>query len=346
MTTETKFVPTEIWTPESDELEESIERAIHELNQKKPEQLIDELKQKVQKSPEGIQYAVLDGDRPTEYSDTDALVLFTTHANTITSNNLVRAEFIREAARFAGVRDDKGRLKPVIMLGSPGVKGSKPRLEQGDKELIRSGYFGPLAKEMLKAVSTKGIGRVSLLGFSEGADMATAGARYGYSANLDVGSLAVGDPAVVEERSQLALAKDFLKSGSSFQKAIEDSGIDAQKVALGAKPWSWNRNKDFTRFGVTALLDPVNRDLWKGLTHNSFEYALKEVLDGGGLDKIIVAYGERSSITKPEVIEPILERVNHKYEPEVLSTIKVQEATHAWGDNLSLLAKLYMRALT
>src|SRR6266478_2698267 len=108
--------PTEIWTPNDKnfELGVAIEDARREMNSRRPDWLIHELRQNIRQSDSGVVYAVLKGSRPTQYSETDALVIFNPFANTATDNMLVRAEFIRRVAEKANVRDDKDKLKPVI----------------------------------------------------------------------------------------------------------------------------------------------------------------------------------------------------------------------------------------
>lgn len=345
------FKPTEIWTPSSEDFDygEAVRKAVENFNHQNPKRLIHELKQKVKRSAGGVQYAVLDGGQPQAYSPTEALVVFNPFANTATANMLVRAEFIREVAKNADIRDAQGKLKPVIMLASPGARGSKIKLTPGERSKVRQGELGPVARELLRAVGEKEYGQIALLGFSQGADVALAGARSAYDANLDTHAIAVGDLAGVKERSQGKLAADFLKSGSSFQKAIEASGLVAQQKAIGAKPYSFNRNKDFVRFGGAALFNSNNRDLWRGLTHSSFEARMGQIFDERTVDRTIrtvVGYGgDKDTISNPRDIEPAIENLYQEFGPDSFISIKVEDGTHAWGDQLPLLAKLYMRAL-
>ncbi|MGH7195308.1 MAG: hypothetical protein ACREGA_00850 [Candidatus Saccharimonadales bacterium] len=216
------------------------------MNQKNPLELIDDLRAKVRYAENGAAYALMDGDNPDEYSKTDALVTFNPYANRATPHMLVRAEFIREAAKFSDVRDEAGKLKPVIMLASPGLGGSNIKLSREDRKQIRNGDIGPFAKELLQAVSALDIGRVSLLGYSQGADVALAGANINQAVNLDTDRLAIGEPVGVEPRTMPQLGKDFLKIGNKdFQDAMDRSGLEVLKSAfknplqeLGAFAWS------------------------------------------------------------------------------------------------------------
>lgn len=342
-----EFQPTEIWHPGSSvfELGEAIENARREINEKNPAQLIHELRNSVARSDGGIVHAELKGNHPEVYSDTDALVMFNPFANTATPNMLVRAEFVREAAKNADIRDEAGKLKPVIMLASPGIFGSRLRLNENEKKQIRSGNLGPAAKELLGAVSAQEYGRIALLGFSQGADMAISGARGAYDANLDAYALSIGDPAGVKNRAWYGLGLDFMESGGQLQEQIEQGGIDAQMKAIGKSPLSFARNKDFIRFGFVSLT-PTNRAIWSALTKDTFLDHMQEVLDDGTLDKVIVGYGGQSDIAKPTLIESHLAELHNGLTDNRLTSIRVEGKNHSWGDHLPLLAKLYLKALT
>ncbi len=337
-----EFIPTEIWTPtpELSQLDEPIQRALYEMNQQNPDQLIDTLKQSVEHSEGGVTFAMLKGENPSDYSDAEALVVFNPFANAATPNMLVRAEFIREVAKYSDVRDVDGKLKPVVMLASPGLGGSKLRLTKEERCELKQGELGPAARELLRAVSEKEVGQVSLLGFSQGADVALAGARSAYSANLDTHAVAVGDPAGVEVRSMPKLAGDFFKAGAGdLKKVVAATGLDVQKKALGSGM------VDFTRFGISAAR-PFNLALYKGLGNNVFEQRVQEILDEGVVDKLVVGYGANSAIAKPENIEPAIERLYEQNGQDSFISVRVDEGKHTWGDQLTVLSKLYMRAVS
>lgn len=293
---------------------------------------------RVERSDNGIAFAILKGERPEEYSSTEALVTFNPFGNTASPNMLVRAEFIREVAYFANIRDGQGKLKPVIMLAAPGVKGSKLKLSKEERKEIKKGELGPAAKELLHAVSEKGIGRIALLGFSQGADVALAGARTGYSANLDVEDVSIGDPAGVKDRNPLALGRDFAKAAPGLEAAANRTGLRVLRPAREVKG-------EFSRFYISAI-QPINSMvIAKALGVNSFESRMQEILDEGKVNNLVVGYGAESTISNPKDIEPAMARLYERNGEEAFTSIKVEGGTHAWGDQLTLLAKLYMRAL-
>ena len=272
--------------------------------------------------------------------------MFNPFANSATDNMLVRAEFIREVAKSANIRDETGKLKPVIMLASPGVHGSKLNLDRDEKRQIRHGDLGPAAKELLGAVAARGYGKVALLGFSGGADMALAGARLAYSRNLDIGGLSIGDPAGVENRESLSiLAKDFYAAAPNLEQSAREFGLAALDEARSGKG-------EYTRF-ILSGLHPINWSvIARGLGHDLFEENMQTVINEDRmlkrtLDKV-VGYGGTSAITKPELIEPSLARLRDRImdEDNRLISIRVDGKDHSWGDQLPLLAKLYLKALT
>lgn len=338
-------VPSEIWTPQTGDfkLGYAIEAARQEMNTQNPARLIHALNRGVKRSASGIVYSVLKGERPDEYSVTDALVMFNPFGNTATPNMLVRSEYIRLVAEQENIRDDLGKLKPVIMIASPGIFGSKLKLSKAEKAQVRSGELGSIAQKILVSVSAQEYGKVSLLGFSMGADLALAGAQNAYNCNLDLEKIAVGDPVGVEARSSLELALDFLKSGGQFQESIASGKLTTQQRTIGKSTISVRRNVDFTRFAIVSLT-PTNRMLWTALGKNSFEDQVSRLLDNNDISKLVVGYGGISDITKPEVIEPQLGRLQSK-SGDRLTSIRVESKNHSWGDQLPLLAKLYMKAL-
>lgn len=343
MTNPKEFTPTEVWTPETADpaFDEVIEKAQREMNSQNPEQLIDALKYKVDRSEQGIVYAVLDGNTPDErreYSATDALVMFNPFANTATSNMLVRSEFLRLAAKNADVRDSDGKLKSIIMLASPGVHGSKLKLSRQEKKRISNGDLGPAAEEYLQTVRELEFGHIALLGFSQGADMAVAGTRSASKANLDPDSLSVGDPASIEDRGLVVLAKDFNAAAPDLESTALRSGLNALDNARHER---WG----YTEFAASALYPANWYRLGKAMGKSSFETNMQAVLDNSGLDRVVVGYGGKSTISPPEYIEPTLARLRSRIEEGQLLTIKVKDASHAWGDDLTLLAKLYLKSL-
>ncbi len=335
--TSDEFKPTEIWTPNKTEfyLEPAILAARESMNRENTDELIHKLLSKVERD-NGLAYAVLNGDSPAEYSSTDAIVMFDTFSVGPSANRLARAEFIRRVAKQAGVTDSDGKFKPVIFLASPGP-GSNLHLSPEQRRGLKNGEMGIAAQEMLAVVRKKEIGQVALAGFSQGAAMAAAAARQAFNSGLDIKSLSVGDPPTVEARKPYTqLQPDFMKD-TDFAPAIEATGLNIQGSTL-----NW---VDMLRAGA-GMLRPINHSIIKAMSSDTFEANVQELIDEGILDKIVVGYGSDSKITKPGFIEPALHRLSQRDTDEILTTIKVVGANHTWGDNLPVLAKLYLRALT
>lgn len=334
VTNKNTFVPNEVWRID-DSLEGPIERARYNMNQKDSEALLHGLQNQVETAENGVKFAILRGQNPAEYSDREALVVFNPYANAATPNMLIRCEFIREVAQACDIRDEDGKLKPVIMLASPAMGGSKVKLSREERKIVSSGDLGPAASELLHAISASEFGKVALLGYSQGADMALAGARRANSSNLDLSGLSIGDPVGIKTRTLFELGWDFLKAAPDMGRVIDRSSVKAQDVY-----------RDKKRAFMAGLLPNTVRswNIVRGMTHNSFEAAIQQVLDEGRLDKVTVAYGSKSSLSTPDVIEPVLERLRGVDGKSIVTSVRVDGATHAWDNQLPLLAKLYMRA--
>jgi len=336
------FNPTEIWpNNEHPELDEAIQKSIDTLNKQNPDKLIYDLLQSVEKSEKGIAYAVITANDYEGYSKEEALVLFSPFANTMAPNNLVKARFIAEAAKDADIRDDQGKLKPVVLLSSPGSD-SSIQLSWDERRVIKSGDLGPAAKELLHVVAEKDFGHVALLGFSLASSLARTAAAEAYGSNLDINALSIGDDPQVEARPLIKLASDFFKATiPDLKKAVEDTGLKAQNEAYN------NGTVYGINFLVSTFARPAaNHYIYRGLAKDTFEQQMSEVLAESKIDRIVVGYGSASEITKPAKIEPSLQRLYEMYGLDSFTSIKVNGGKHTWGDELTLLAKLYMLALT
>jgi hypothetical protein len=337
-----RFTPTEIWTPDMDP-DEPILKAVEKINAQDPKLLLHRLEKQVYTAENGVVYALLNGEKPAEYSSTDAMVIFNPFANCATPNMLRRCEFIRLVAAEYGISDSDGKLMPVIMLASPGVAGTRfvPQLEHHQRQETRWGNFGPYAQELLKAVEAQDFGRIALMGYSQGADVAMAGYSAASMINLDPIGISVGDPVGVMHRTKKELRHDFMQAGiRQLKESIARSGIEHQKETQGVN--------DFIRFMISSL-DDVNQDIYEGMGLEKFRFSLyraaREHSSHNREGKIVVGYGSNSAIARPEELETGLRMAERTAgRNDILTTIRLNGANHTWGDQLTLLAALYMRA--
>jgi pimeloyl-ACP methyl ester carboxylesterase len=341
-----EFQPTEIWTPSSDDFEygEAVEKARHAINQKRPEQVIAEVQESVETANNGVVLALPKGDNPDEYSNTEGILLLNSFANPASPLRLVHAEFMRLAAVHHDIHDSDGKLIPVIMAASPGERNdplatSLP-LSSEEKTDIKQGEFAPYAKEVLQAVSEKGIGKISIWGFSYGADIALSASQHAYLANLDVNASAVGDPVGVKDRNTLRLGFNFLQSGS-LDSVVAAGNMPVQKMASEI---TGDTLKDYLDWAVhAAALNPLNRDILRGLGKSTFENKVQHILLAGRTTKLVVGYGGKSSIAKPKVVEPALRRLHNMDINSSLTSIRVEGVRHSWSDHFMLLGKFYLK---
>lgn len=91
---------------------------------------------------------------------------------------------------------------------------------------------------------------------------------------------------------------------------------------------------------ILKVVDDMNREG----NPKHLENTIQQLLDAGMADMLTIAYGGNSAIAKPEMIEPAIAYLYEHNGRDIFTSIKVASAKHAWGDQLTLLAKLYMRA--
>ncbi|MGH7195309.1 MAG: hypothetical protein ACREGA_00855 [Candidatus Saccharimonadales bacterium] len=79
------------------------------------------------------------------------------------------------------------------------------------------------------------------------------------------------------------------------------------------------------------------------MSKSSFESYAQKVLEATDISKFVIAYSSDSTITRTGAIESWLRRLR-QFSGDKLLPIKVDGANHSMGDQLTLLAQIYMRA--
>jgi hypothetical protein len=281
--------------------------------------------------------AIMSGDNPSEYSESDAFVMFSPVAHGASPNMLVQSEFLRRVFKKAGAVDDQGKYKPVVFLASPElIKGSDLRLNDYERRLIADGDQGSFVRPMMDAVTWRGYGSVALAGFSQAGTLVLRAASEFNSPNLDITKVASGASPNNQRRGYPRIGLDFFKTGTkALRQSIELGGLDAQKAVINAA----DGRRTLFSFPI-----PDNRSLIHGLGVNNIKDVIQQLLDEGRIHGLVSAYGSEDLLTKPKYIEPILQDLHNVDINKILTSIKVKGANHAWGDYLPLLAKLYTKA--
>lgn len=346
------WTPDQIWRPYDHdyEVEAPIQRAVERMNGREYGELVNDLRSRVEyyrpdeRYEQGMAMAVLDGGNPEAYSTTDALVLFNPFANGATDNMLIRSEFVRLCAEESEVRDEDGKLLPVVMVASPSQTSELHLSQNEELEIKESGNFSDVAEKLLIQVRHRGFGRIALAGFSQGADIALSAAESAFINNLDVTSVNVGDPAGVIERNYLKLGLGFLQSSSSLQPNVLAGGVRPNMIAQGLDKEIQPYQNDMMAF-IKGALNRTNRTIWQGLAKDDFAAKTANLLNHRMLDKIVVAWGEDSTVTPAQVIREQLAGIVSAapQNSDKLVSIEVANAQHGWGDNLLLLARLYLK---
>ena len=326
----------EQWNPDRVEFSSGAQITRNILNDQRTEQLVSVLRDAIQPTDPstGLNYAWFKDDGS---SSTDAVVIFNPFGNGLSDSMLLRGYFTQLAAQEEGVTDEAGNSLSVFVLSAPTFD-SEPRLSQDDISAVCAGDLGPVAREMLKSVVSKDIGRVCLNGFSLGADIALAAGMVAPEGNLDVAGLSIGDPAGVTDRNRFSLALGMSKTSmGDVRRAASDSEIIAQEDLVAV-------DKDF----VLNLVCRANRlYIAKALGKRQLATSLSAI--GSNLPSDIpltLGFGEESKVTPVESVYDELGNVQLNGDDDmVLTAIRVKGANHAWGDNMMLLYKLYSRSL-
>ena len=324
------FRPSQVWDPDSAdfEVEEAILRARDEMNRENPDELLSQLTQKSQTSKRSGVITFV-GHKAEDYSKTDGLVLFDSYAMGIEKGRLTRPEFVRRVLYHAGVRDKEGLPLPVLFIPSPGLRSFFKSWVNA--RAIRKGEFGHFAQPRLKAVESMGIGRISLMGHSQGASVAIAAARRQFSPNFDIEALIADDPVNVERRKIREFSRDF-RAATDRSQAREANDLKAQLESVD--------NRGMAQFLITAVFWPSNSlVMLPAMTKNRFDNDVKEVITEGRTQKLVVAYGAQSEMAVPILVESSLWALSSTDDRRVLTSICIESADHTWVEDYRLVGK-------
>lgn len=332
----------EVWLPGN--YPAAVNRVRQELNGTDYERLTRGLLASRRQAENGINYAILgDGD----VSRTEALVMFCPFANDVGANMLIRAEFVRRCYADSGLRAGAGQTLPMILFGSPsGGQGLKLGWVAARQVAVDLGGF---VRPHLQILAAKGYRRVTLLGFSQGADIALEAALCAPGFNLEVMGLAIGDPAAVTERSLGQLARAFMLENNYLAEDVRAGGLEAAV-----------RVHEMHKTGVAAFVaqqTALLRYIWaitrQGRINLALAHAMSQPRLAAGLIslatkrpdmKVVIGYGTASAIAPSEPLHTALEKVRGQQQPLKIRCIAIQGAHHSWGDNLPLLATFYLEA--
>lgn len=336
---ELSTVLTEVWeSPRHDEYDEIIARVKTRIDSEDYDELMARLQSRIERSESGISYAVIaPPDR--NYSDTQAIVRFTPIGNGLSDNMLVQTELLRLMAEELGVVDEQGRLLPVIVAASPGIKGSQLNLTRTERREVKNGNLGLVAEKLLEPVRAVHMGRlaVRLVGDSLGADLALAGAARKHE-GLDVISAVAADPAGVKDRKLGRLMLDFMNAKpGDLKRDVASSGIEAQKRAWGS---GWGEMRRFLR---VSLMRRDNYTLRRSLTHNSLADRLLGALRQSTVERLVLAHGDRSAIAQTEAINEALNLIQQEPGTERILSIQVP-GSHPWTNDMDLMLRVFARA--
>ena len=308
-----------------------VHKVTDQFNEAAFKKLVDITSSKVlTDSKTGVEYAYLTTKNSSKKT---AVIHFNPFGNGMNENMQMRALYIFSVLQAFNIGSiNTPMLSFAAPSGNPSIKLSK---EFHDS--ISKGDFSLLAKKYLKTIKKHGFEELLIVGFSQGATIASSVAIEAVKANVKVTHLAIGEPANIFDRKLLALARTFMKSGKGNKKAIDDSGVHHMK-----KFYISDNKKEIRR--NYFKMKKLNLNLAKGLSQDTFINDLKELVDTD--IKLTIAYSDLNKICPPTVIRRIVYEHRARINDGTVQMVRLKNADHAWNDRLNLLATYYAYALS
>lgn len=324
----------EIWYPEQGLSPAIIDTKEH-FNRMGYEALMAQMPES-EVNPYGVRYLTL---APEGSSNTEAMVMFNPYTNGMTDNMMLRGEFIRMAAEKSGITDENGDSLPLMILASPAL-GSRVKMNSEEWMDTARGNLEVVSKKMLESIRELEVGKVALLGFSQGTETATGASSVAYEMGVDVSGLSVGDPVSAKKKLMLKMLSQFAAQGKNLEPTVQEAGVEPFMKAQGfGEHGSVSSMIKGNMQILLSMAKPSSIAIGAGMSRGGFDNRLAKALESNGDMLTTVAYGE-SPLTENDDLEEILGSHTDR-----VQAIRVEGANHTWGDNAGLLAKLYLRAL-
>lgn len=262
-------------------------------------------------------------------------------ANSILDPHMqVRADVLRKLLVEADVRDEAGDQLPVIAVSAPN-KTNRYEFDEEQTEAIEKGFLGPVTERILQeSAFIRNAGRISVIGFSQGADVGLAGVKY-LAKNHDVGFVSLGDPAGTASQSLFSLGKNFLSTSmKQVEQEVANSGLELLDAAFEL------RRSDL-RFALDALTKE-SLSIAKGMSKGQFIFDLMDALSRRNVESVVVGMGDNSTVSRQYTVKEWLQNISNDLSKKSVApyfeAYTETEATHAYGDNLRKLGKQVLKA--
>lgn len=253
-------------------------------------------------------------------------------------NNGLDENMSARVATFAAAQPDTR----IIAVGNPGAPGQKSnRLHLKDLPAVWKGNLRPTVDPILQYLDANEIGPATHIGYSWGADKASAAAQHADTYDQEVLQSILMEPAGVKERSLIELGKAFASSAEPLGAYVEAANSQAYQEARDAA-WETNRGaKHGYDFGLVRL---SNIAVARALSRDMFEQRVDEAMDRQEEMKVSIVWGSESELAINSLMSDIVRRLKENHGHLVTGTA-IEGQKHAMGDDIFLQTALILQSL-
>lgn len=215
-------------------------------------------------------------------------------------------------------------------LGSPLVVfenfsyGQSDKLNKNQKESLKKGDFGLVARSMLGIASEIGVRKANFIGYSMGAETAAAMAAHSSSYEIKVERLFIMESPRIKAHKPLRLGIDFLNEAKDLE-------------------FTWNHPIDPILREVCNLKPALPRDTLVysiAMTKGGLESDLSLALDSQPDMGLIVASAGASKISPCSANNELVAKLCSRYPSRSIRRIIIPGEGHAYGDSAIRYAQL------
>lgn len=229
----------------------------------------------------------------------------------------------------------------IIAVGNPGSLGrGHGKLRLKDAPEVWRGDLRPVIEPTMLYLEEQKIEEASHIGFSYGADRASASARHAYKYAQKVAHGIFMEPASVAKRSSLSLAMSFFSTAESLERYVQ---------AANCRPYEEARRLAASDGGSLAnyalgLARASNLAIGHSLTKGGFgARAYTAMLLQPEMQADII-WGTASELSVNGLITAIAERLKKRF-GERIDSMTLDAQRHAMGDDIFLHTAMILQAL-
>lgn len=257
--------------------------------------------------PDGMQHLLVGGED--DRSKHTAIAMPGTFGNGIWPHLVARAEALATMTKEAGLRDDDGRLVPVLITASPSMK-SRFNLSKLELSDVSDGDFNPVVERQAHAMREHRLKQlVGAVGTSLGsASIARLMTRFG-TREFDKGQAVFFEPAHGLKRGVIRQLIAFGRESSGFKSALAAENIQVINDLFA----SGSTNPDFEKGIFNQAAE--NYAQVKGLGQGGLQSDTEKLRKAGVIHTVV--RGTDSHVAPAKIIDglrcPVLEVVggNH-----------------------------------